>query len=213
MPEHNDLHMDYMLYPKGHGFAASIGDGATGPNSGSHGHERNASKIAETTATTLPFPCDKAEVQAWEDRLNRLPIITRLGARFDLGDPCVVQVHIDEVQPYHLGGMGVSALNGSILSSIVDCAIGASGVIHFSGVRAGTLSFTLNFLKPVFGRRATAQCVVTRRTDTLLFTEARVLDQRGRLCVTAIGIASRVASPRRTAVTEGVRKVAVTEVR
>jgi len=58
----------------------------------------------------LPFSIGKAEIRNWEDRLNCLPILARLGGRFDLSDPYITQVHIDEVQAYHLGGMGISAL-------------------------------------------------------------------------------------------------------
>lgn len=188
---------DYMLYPKGRSVAL-----------GNHAEIVQVSDKSETvtgrnpanavfSARKVPFPCDSAALRAWEDRLNRLPIAERLGARFDLGDPHAVRVRIEDAQPYHLGGMGIAAFNGSVLSGIVDCAIGAAGIIHFSGTRAGTLNFTLNFLKPVFGKLATAECIVTRRTDSLLFTEAYVVDQRGRICVTAIGIVSRVGAPSR----------------
>lgn len=188
---------DYMLYPKGRSLAA--GDSAKLVQAGDEPNVLNGRSSTTVTASvrTLPFPCDPVALRAWEDRLNRLPIAERLGAQFDLGDPHVTRVHIDDAQPYHLGGMGIAAFNGSVLSGIVDCAIGAAGIIHFAGTRAGTLSFTLNFLKPVFGKRATAECIATRRTDSLLFTEACVVDQRGRICVTAIGIVSRVGAPSR----------------
>ena len=188
---------DYMLYPKGR-FVAP-GNGTKVVQAGDEPNVPNGrgSVNATPSVRTLPFPCDPVALHAWEDRLNRLPIAERLGAQFDLGDPHVVRVHIEDAQPYHLGGMGVAAFNGSVLSGIVDCAIGAAGIIHFAGTRAGTLNFTLNFLKPVFGKRATAECVATRRTDNLLFTEACVVDRRGRICVTAIGIVSRVGAPPR----------------
>ena len=186
-----------MLYPKGR--SVTVTSDAKIVRAGDEPDALNdrCSVGATSSIRMLPFPCDPVALQAWEDRLNRLPIAERLGAQFDLSDPYVARVHIRDAQPYHLGGMGVAAFNGSVLSGIVDCAIGAAGVIHFAGTRAGTLNFTLNFLKPVFGKRATAECVVTRRTDSLLFTEACVVDRRGCICVTAIGIVSRVGAPPR----------------
>ena len=187
---------DYRLYrpERGKGVAIESRDGAIRSRI-----DRSRPGADRAAPTGLPFPLAPDEIQAWEDRLNRLPIAGRLGARFDLSDPCAMQVHIDEVMPYHLGGMGVSAFNGSIISGILDCAVGAAGVVHFSGSRAGTLSLTLNFLRPLFGRRATARCVVTRRTGNVLFMDAWVFDERNRICSSAVGIAARVAAGGRQA--------------
>jgi acyl-coenzyme A thioesterase PaaI-like protein len=186
---------DYLLYHPARGKAAAMLDG----DDGAIRSRLDPLLPAEDKASArgLPFPLPPDEIRAWEDRLNRLPIVARLGARIDLSDPRATQVHIDEVMPYHLGGLGVSAFNGSIISGILDCAVGAAGVVHFSGSRAGTLSLTLNFLRPLFGRRATARCVVTRRTGNVLFMDAWVLDERNRICSSAAGIAARVAVPGR----------------
>jgi acyl-coenzyme A thioesterase PaaI-like protein len=80
------------------------------------------------------------------------------------------------------------------VAAILDCAVGAAGIVHFAGVRAGTVTLTLNFLKPVFGRRITANCWVTRRTGSLLFTEATIWDGANRVCVTGSGTVARVAA-------------------
>jgi acyl-coenzyme A thioesterase PaaI-like protein len=202
-PESNDGNgKDHLLYPKSaeadrrnganrrpsflNADGSAVEPAAAAPPPGRE--ERKGGRTA-----MLPFPLDDADVAAWEERLNKLPVIIRLGARFDLSDRYAAQVHIDQIRPDHLGGLGVAALNGATIAGIIDCAIGAAGVVHFSGERAGTLNLALNFMKPVLGKRATARCIATRKTKTLLFTEACVLDQRGAICVTATGIVSKVS--------------------
>lgn len=187
-------HPDYILYPRGKENDRLRAEMGTVLSADDDAPKAAPASRLPVPATILPFPLAEADVMAWQDRLNRLPLISQLGARFDLGDRYAAQVHIDEFKPYHLGGMGAAALNGSFTAAILDCAVGAAGVVHFSGSRAGTVSLTLNFLKPVFGARATARCVASRRTDKLLFTEACVLDQRGRVCVTAVAIVSKATS-------------------
>ncbi|HEY0523483.1 MAG TPA: PaaI family thioesterase [Stellaceae bacterium] len=200
-PEKNGNSTDHLLYPKS--AEAERRNGAVRRPAFLNADGTAAEPAAEPSpgrgeqtrgrTATLPFPLDDADVAAWEERLNKLPVIIRLGARFDLSDRYAAQVHIDEIRPDHLGGLGVAALNGATIAGIIDCAIGAAGVVHFSGERAGTLNLALNFMKPVLGKRVTARCIVTRKTKTLLFTEACVLDRRGSVCVTATGIVSKVS--------------------
>jgi acyl-coenzyme A thioesterase PaaI-like protein len=141
----------------------------------------------------LSSPLSENERREIEARLNKLPMIARLGGRFDLtGDPFAVAVCIDEVRDYHLGGLGVAAVNGAAISAIADCAVGASGVVHFPGVRSGTVNLAISFVRPLFGRTVRAFCWVVRRTNLLLFVEVAILDSSNRVCATGSGMVAQV---------------------
>jgi acyl-coenzyme A thioesterase PaaI-like protein len=149
----------------------------------------------------LSPPLSENERHEIEARLNKLPVIVRLDGRFDLtSDPFAVCVSIDEVKDYHLGGLGVTAVNGAAISAITDCAVGAVGVVHFPGVRSGTVNLAISFVRPLFGRSVRAFCWVVRRTNFLLFVEVAVLDGLGRVCATASGMVAQVLSKASSAV-------------
>jgi hypothetical protein len=79
-------HPDYILYRRG-----KENDRLRAETGTVLSADDDAPKAAPATrlpvpATILPFPLAEAEVMAWQDRLNRLPLISQLGARFDLSD-------------------------------------------------------------------------------------------------------------------------------
>jgi acyl-coenzyme A thioesterase PaaI-like protein len=132
-------------------------------------------------------------LSVWQDRLNGLPIIRHLGARFDLGEPPIVQVHVDAIAPFHRGGMAGAAVNGAVLSALADCALGGTGIVEFPGIRSGTVSLTMHFLRPLLGNSIAVRCVPVRKSASLLFADIEILDSRRRVCATASGIVSAVA--------------------
>lgn len=184
---------DYLLYPKrGRQYRAPVTKERTGPPPpvstvvpSRHG--------SPPRSEPLDPPLSDSQCREMENRLNKLPMIARLGGRFDLtSDPRTVCVCIDQVQDYHLGGLGVAAVNGAAISAITDCAVGAVGIVHFPAVRSGTVNLAINFVRPLFGRTVRAYCWVTRRTNLLLFVEAAVLDSSNRVCATAAGMVAQV---------------------
>ncbi len=184
---------NYLLYPKqGRQYRTPVNGARTEPlPSASTVAPWGRGLLLRSDALVPPLSDDQR--QEVENRLNKLPVIAHLGGRFDLtSDDRTICVCVDEVQDYHLGGLGVMAVNGAAISALTDCAVGAAGILHFPAVRSGTVNLATNFMRPLFGRTVRAYCWVIRRTNLLLFVEAAVLDSSNRVCATATGMVAQV---------------------
>lgn len=142
----------------------------------------------------LPFPLELNDRLAFQESFNRFPALIHLGARVDLADPHWVHAYVDEVQPYHRGGMGGEAVNGALLAALFDCALGVAGVLHLGGWkgdrRSGTIEMSVKILRSVFGSRVIARSAVVKKSKHIAFASGEILDETGRICATATAIAA-----------------------
>jgi len=114
-----------------------------------------------------------------------------LGAEIILEDDYIVSCAIKHIMDYHRGGMGISALNGAIISSLLDCVIAVSGVLQFPGKKAGTVELSIKIIKPLFGNSAYAEGFVTKKAKNISFSEGFLYDENSKLCARASGIVSK----------------------
>jgi acyl-coenzyme A thioesterase PaaI-like protein len=149
-----------------------------------------ASEGAEATPSRRRLPLDAAQRAAWQARLNALPLLRHLGAALDLSDDAVVRVRLLERHPFHDGGLGTDALNGAVVAALMDCGMAASGILAFRGRTCGTLHLSIDYMKPVRIAEPVIECRVVRRTDSIVFVEARLAGRDGGACVRASGIVS-----------------------
>ena len=128
-----------------------------------------------------------------------------LGARISEAEPGRVVLEL-EAGPQHRHGGGV--VQGGVITQIADAAMGMSlGTLQVDGVWNTTVELKINFLRPVIsGRiRAVGRVVEMKRSgeqpvgtsplggedgreaprDGLMFAEAEVLDEKGRLVAKA----------------------------
>ncbi|MFQ5747817.1 MAG: PaaI family thioesterase [Gemmatimonadota bacterium] len=132
---------------------------------------------------------ERAELTA---RWNEHPGMRHLGVQVDLSAPEEVRVYVDPVLPFHRGGMGTEAVNGAIISGVFDLAIGLVGHFHTPGKRSGTAQLHIHFLRPVLGDRFGVVARVVRAGRSLVFAEADLHDEEGRLCGRCDGIVAVV---------------------
>lgn len=106
-----------------------------------------------------------------------------LGARIAEAEPGRVVVEI-EAGPQHRQGAGV--VQGGVITQIADAAMGMSlATMQEDRIWNTTIELKINFLRPAIQGRLRAIGRVVEIKQSLLFGEADVFDQQGRLIATA----------------------------
>ena len=106
-----------------------------------------------------------------------------LGARIAEAEPGRVVVDlVAGPQHRHAGGV----VQGGVITQIADAAMGMSlGTLQEDGVWNTTIELKINFLRPVHEGRLQAIGRVVEIKQSLMFSEADVVDERGRLVARA----------------------------
>lgn len=136
----------------------------------------------------LTVPLAPEQRAALTQRWNQFVPLQHLGARADFADPEAVRLVIDPVEEFHRGGLGTSAVNGAVIASLCDAAVGMVGHVHAQGRRGGTAQLNVSFLRPVMGNRVTAVGRLTRGGANLIFVAVEVEDEDGVVCARCDGI-------------------------
>src|SRR5437773_11129959 len=106
-----------------------------------------------------------------------------LGARISEAEPGRVVLEL-MAGPQHRHGGGV--VQGGVITQIADAAMGMSlATLQPDGVWNTTIELKINFVRPAIEGRLRAVGRVIEMRQTLLFSEADVLDDRDRLVARA----------------------------
>jgi uncharacterized protein (TIGR00369 family) len=106
-----------------------------------------------------------------------------LGARITESEPGRVVLEL-EAGPEHRHGGGV--VQGGVITQIADAAMGMSlATLQEDGMWNTTIELKINFVRPVTSGRIRAVGRVVEMKQTLLFSEADVVDEQGRLVARA----------------------------
>jgi uncharacterized protein (TIGR00369 family) len=106
-----------------------------------------------------------------------------LGARITEAEPGRVVLEL-VAGPQHRHGGGV--VQGGVITQIADAAMGMSlATLQEDGLWNTTIELKINFLRPVVEGRLRAVGRVIEMKQTLLFSEADVVDDSGRLIARA----------------------------
>jgi uncharacterized protein (TIGR00369 family) len=106
-----------------------------------------------------------------------------LGARITESEPGRVVLEL-EAGPQHRHGGGV--VQGGVITQIADAAMGMSlATLQEDGMWNTTIELKINFIRPVVSGRIQAVGRVVEMRQTLLFSEADVVDEQGRLVARA----------------------------
>jgi uncharacterized protein (TIGR00369 family) len=106
-----------------------------------------------------------------------------LGARISESEPGRVVLEL-EAGPEHRHGGGV--VQGGVITQIADAAMGMSlATLQEDGLWNTTIELKINFIRPVISGRIRAVGRVVEMRQTLMFSEADVLDEQDRLVARA----------------------------
>src|SRR5437879_6568798 len=116
-----------------------------------------------------------------------------LGARITESEPGRVVLELEAgPQPRHGGGV----VQGGVITQIADAAMGMSLMTEQEdGLANTTIELKINFLRPVVEGRLRAVGRVVEMRNTLLFSEADVLDAEGRLVARASSTCLAIERP------------------
>jgi len=125
-------------------------------------------------------PADRA---AWLLKAERAGWMETLGARIAEAEPGRVVIEL-EAGPQHRHGGGV--VQGGVITQIADAAMGMTlATLQEDGSWNTTVELKINFLRPVVEGTLRAVGRVVEMRQSLLFGEADVVDDRGRLVARA----------------------------
>jgi uncharacterized protein (TIGR00369 family) len=106
-----------------------------------------------------------------------------LGARITEAEPGRVVLEL-VAGPQHRHGGGV--VQGGVITQIADAAMGMSlATLQPDGIWNTTIELKINFIRPAIKGRLRAVGRVIEMGETLLFSEADVVDEAGRLVARA----------------------------
>jgi uncharacterized protein (TIGR00369 family) len=106
-----------------------------------------------------------------------------LGARISESEPGRVVLEL-EAGPQHRHGGGV--VQGGVITQIADAAMGMSlATLQEDGLWNTTIELKINFIRPVVSGRIRAVGRVVEMKQSLMFSEADVLDEQDRLVARA----------------------------
>jgi len=146
------------------------------------------SLVAEFSNKAIPFPQDAGTKQNLVNFFNGLASFRHMGYQVENVLGCITKVSIPEVREHHLGGRAERAINGAVISGILDCAMSVASFQHHSDKVCGTVSLTVSILRPIYDDCLVAYGSVIKRSRSMLFGEAMILDKDGRLCADCKGI-------------------------
>lgn len=125
-------------------------------------------------------PLDRA---AWLLQAERAGWMETLGARVAEAEPGRVVIEL-EAGPQHRHGGGV--VQGGVITQIADAAMGMTlATLQEDGNWNTTIELKINFVRPAIEGTLRAVGRVVEMRQSLLFSEADVLDAQGRLIARA----------------------------
>lgn len=127
-------------------------------------------------------------------RMNGADMLRHFGIQLDFPSETVVRARIDPVPDWARGGLQGSAVNGGVLSAMLDLALGMPGVTRAPDQPSGTMHLSLNFLRAVRTPRVDAEGWIERAGNGVIFTAARIVDADGVVCGTASGFVRLLTS-------------------
>jgi acyl-coenzyme A thioesterase PaaI-like protein len=146
----------------------------------------------------IKIPLGADDRQVWQERFNAWPAMQRFGLRLDLSHTVGVRVALDQLDAFHLGGVGDASkgggnsVNGAIIAGMFDGALAVAGVLQMPGRKAATVDLSIKMFRPVAGPAAAIGWAV-RRTNSMVFVESVLVDSRGVRCAQASGIVCAAA--------------------
>jgi uncharacterized protein (TIGR00369 family) len=135
------------------------------------------------------------QLQRYSEAFNGSETLKAFGVRVVFPDQDTVEVLLDPVLPAQRGGLGTDAVNGGVLAAIFDLAIGCTPALLDPTRRTATVHLSMNFMRAARGTRLTARAKIDRAGDSLVFSSAQILDEKGIVCATATGMCRRSELP------------------
>ena len=107
---------------------------------------------------------EEGRTKELEDLFNQSAQLKTIGASIDISDLKRPAVMIKKVEDMHRGGIGGDAVNGGVVSMLVDLAIGLLGLPYYGEGLTATHHLSIHFARPL---RATSVRLEAEETHVI----------------------------------------------
>ncbi|MDZ4716751.1 MAG: hotdog domain-containing protein [Cytophagales bacterium] len=123
-----------------------------------------------------------------EALFNQSPQLRLVGATIDISDMKHPVVTIEKVEALHLGGIGGRAVNGGVVSMLVDLAIGLLGISYYGEGLTATHNLSIHFVRPLIATSVIFEAAETQVIGNRIFGNVRVMNEKREVCAYASGV-------------------------
>lgn len=123
-----------------------------------------------------------------ETFFNSREFVSHLGMTVCLDKPDLPMCEIADIQPYHLGGIGQSFINGAIISAVVDLSLGLTGIKYCGMGNFATCNLNIDIAKPIENQRFYSIAKCNKKIGNKLFSEVTLFNIHDEPCVYATGM-------------------------
>lgn len=123
-----------------------------------------------------------------EDLFNQSPQLKIVGASIDISDMKRPVVIIKKVEAVHCGGVGGNAVNGGIISMMVDLAMGLLGIPYYGEGLTATHNLSIHFARPLVASSVFVEARETQVINNRIFGDVRIMNEKREVCAYASGV-------------------------
>ena len=122
-----------------------------------------------------------------ENVFNRSVQLQHLGATIDMSEPQAPKAFINDLKDIHAGGIGSEAVNGGVIASLADLALGLLGLLHYKEGMTATAQLTVHYLKPFRSKSISAEAHTQQVVGNRIFGTVELKNDKGDVCAIAYG--------------------------
>ncbi|NOT75197.1 MAG: PaaI family thioesterase [Cyclobacteriaceae bacterium] len=128
------------------------------------------------------------KIKELEDVFNQSAQLKTIGVSIDISDLKHPAVVIKKVEDIHRGGIGGDAVNGGIISMLIDLAIGLLGLPYYGEGLTATHHLSIHFIKPLNALAVRLEAEETHVINNRVFGHVKVMNEKGEVCSYATGV-------------------------
>ncbi len=130
----------------------------------------------------------QGKTKEMEDLFNQSLQLKAIGASIDLSNLARPVVMIKNVTDVHKGGIGGNAVNGGVVSMLVDLAIGLLGISYYGEGLTATHHLSIHFAKPLLATSIRLEAEETSVVGNRVFGHVKVMNEKNEVCAYASGV-------------------------
>lgn len=139
---------------------------------------------------------EEGKTKELEDLFNNSVQLKAISASVDVSNLTLPVVEIKKVEDIHRGGIGGDAVNGGVISMLVDLAIGLLGFQYYKEGLTATLHLDIHFVKPLNATSVRLEAEETHVIGNKVFGHVKVMNEKREVCSYATGVVAKGIKPR-----------------
>jgi uncharacterized protein (TIGR00369 family) len=128
------------------------------------------------------------QLERYAAAFNRSKTLQHFGLELSFPGGMQVEISLPQVRPEQRGGLGSDAVNGGVLAAVFDVTLGCTAALIDPSRRSATIQLSMSFERAVRGSSLRGIGQIDTAGDSVLFSSARIVDERGRACAHAQGV-------------------------